>query len=76
MEIIKTNGRWTLALFSGDINQDENIDLLDNGDLDQGISNFYFGYMPSDVNGDGNVDLLDMPILEENITDFIYSIHP
>ena len=68
------DGPW--ALFSGDINQDENIDLLDNGDLDQGISNFYFGYVPSDVNGDGNVDLLDMPTLEENITDFIYSIHP
>jgi hypothetical protein len=63
-------------LFGNDIHRVKNIYLLDNADLDQGISNFYFGYMPSDVNGDGNVDLLDMPTLEENITDFIYSIHP
>lgn len=67
-------GVW--AFFSGDINQDENIDLLDLGLLEIDISAFSFGYHPSDINGDGNVDLLDIPILETNINDFIFSYHP
>jgi hypothetical protein len=68
------NGVW--ALYSGDINQDENIDLLDLGNLETDISNFQFGYFATDINGDGNVDLLDLPILETNINHFVFSAHP
>jgi hypothetical protein len=64
------------ALYSGDINLDENIDLLDLGDLETGITNFQFGYLATDLNGDGNVDLLDSPDLEANINNFIFSVHP
>lgn len=67
-------GIW--ALFSGDVNQDENIDLLDLSLLESGINNFLYGYQTTDINGDGNADLLDLPILETNITDFIFSSHP
>lgn len=67
-------GIW--AMYSGDLNQDENIDLLDASELESRINNFDSCYLPSDLNGDGNTDLLDTPILEYNIEHFIYSVHP
>jgi hypothetical protein len=67
-------GVW--ALYSGELNADENIDLSDITLLEQSIDNFEFGYVATDINGDGNVDLLDNPVLETNVTNFIYSIHP
>jgi hypothetical protein len=68
------SGIW--AFYSGDINQDENIDLLDLGDIETDINNFQFGYFATDINGDGNVDLLDGPIVENNINSFVFSSHP
>jgi hypothetical protein len=67
-------GVW--ALYSGDFNSDENIDLLDIAPLETSILNFNFGYYATDLNGDGNVDLLDMPFVETNISNFIFSSHP
>jgi hypothetical protein len=64
------------ALYSGDINQDENIDLADDALLEIGINGFYFGYHASDITGDGNVDLADAPFVDNNINTFIYSNHP
>jgi len=69
-------GPGVFALYSGDINQDENIDLIDLANLENDVSNFEFGYFATDINGDGNVDLLDVPILENNVNDFIFSNHP
>ena len=68
------SGVW--AFYSGDINQDENADLLDASLLEASIANFDFGYFATDLNGDGNVDLLDLPIEETNISNFIFSQHP
>ncbi len=67
-------GVW--AVFSGDFNYDENIDLIDASILELDITNFEFGYFATDINGDGNVDLLDTPTIEDNIFNFIYSNHP
>ncbi len=64
------------ALFTGDINQDENIDLIDLNLQETDINNFAFGYYASDLNGDGNVDLIDIARIEENTNLFIYSQHP
>ncbi len=69
-------GGGVFGLFSGDLATDENVDLLDLGNLEFDISNFSFGYFASDNNGDGNVDLLDLPIEETNISNFIFSQHP
>ena len=69
-------GGGLFAFYSGDINQDENIDLLDAYIEETDIDNFLFGYINSDLNGDGNVDLLDLPILEQNVNSFIFSTHP
>ncbi|MBK7762366.1 MAG: hypothetical protein IPI46_03205 [Bacteroidetes bacterium] len=68
------SGVW--ALFTGDINHDLNIDLLDMATIEGDINNFMSGYYPTDINGDGNVDLLDYPIPEENVLNFIYSVYP
>ncbi len=64
------------ALYSGDLNQDENIDVLDLAIMDTDVSNFLYGYESSDLNGDGNVDILDNTAVETNLSNFIYSIHP
>jgi hypothetical protein len=69
-----STGVW--ACYSGDINQDENIDLGDMFLIETDISNYQFGYFSTDINGDGNVDLLDQAPVENNINNFIYSIHP
>lgn len=68
------SGIW--AFYSGDINLDDNIDLLDAPFLENDINAFYSGYYATDLNGDGNVDLLDLPMLEDNTTAFIFSAHP
>lgn len=69
-------GQGVFGIYSGDINNDDNIDLLDNSIMEKAIDDFVFGDTPYDINGDGNVDLTDSNILEENINSFIYSIQP
>lgn len=64
------------ALYSGDLNYDENIDVLDLTIIENDISNFLFGYEKSDLNGDGNVDIMDNGLIEVNLNNFIYSMHP
>lgn len=67
-------GIW--AIYSGDLNNDENVDLLDLPNLESDIENYYSGYFSTDINGDGNVDLLDYPVMETNVSDFVASQHP
>ncbi len=64
------------AIYSGDVEVDENLDLLDLGLVEADISNFSFGYLNTDINGDGNVDLLDSGTVETNISAFVFSNHP
>lgn len=64
------------ALYSGELNSDENIDLLDFGLLETDIDAFSSGYLSTDINGDGNVDLLDASPVEMNLNNFIFSSHP
>jgi len=67
-------GVW--AFYSGDFNQDENLDLSEYSYFENALNNFLYGYENTDLNGDGSVDLLDAPMLEDNINNFLYSIHP
>lgn len=64
------------AMFSGDINMDENIDIADLSIQEIDIVNFASGYLASDLTGEGNVDILDAPVLESNVNNFIFSVHP
>lgn len=66
--------KW--CIYSGDVNQDGVVDLLDMIDSDNDSYHFAFGYLPTDVNGDMNVDLLDMIIVDNNSFNFIGSLSP
>lgn len=68
------NNAW--ALFTGDINNDGNVDMIDMAAYEVDVNNLAYGYYTSDANGDGNVDLLDAPILETNMSNFIFTVHP
>jgi hypothetical protein len=68
------SGVW--AFYTGDINQDENIDISDSPILEIDVANGVFGYYATDVNGDGNVDISDSPLLEINVGLGIFSAHP
>lgn len=64
------------AIYSGDINQDGFMDILDQSILDNDLQNFAFGYVVSDLNGDSFVDILDQAILDNNMFNFIGIISP
>lgn len=64
------------GLYSGDINQDENVDNSDYPIWEYDANSFAFGDYASDLNGDGNVDNTDYSIWEGNSNNFIYAIHP
>ena len=65
------------ALFTGDINQDEFIDIFDFPDYDLANQNFIsFEYVATDLNGDGYVDIFDFPLFDLNNQNFIFAIHP
>ena len=67
----------TYAFYSGDMNQDEFIDIFDFPDYDNDNQNFVaFAYVNTDLNGDGFVDIFDFPIFDSNNQNFIFSIHP
>jgi chitodextrinase len=67
-------GVW--AFYSGDINQDESIDLSDYSLWEADSNAFAFGVFATDLNGDGSVDPGDYSIWESNGNNFIFSSHP
>jgi hypothetical protein len=67
-------GVW--AIFSGDINQDGNIDNSDYGIWEADSNDFAFGVYATDLNGDGNVDNSDYAIWEANSNNFVFSYIP
>ncbi len=67
-------GVW--AFFNGELNADDNIDLLDFSFLESDINDFAYGYFNTDLNGDGNVDLFDISVLEPNVFNFVFSSQP
>jgi YD repeat-containing protein len=64
------------GLYSGDLNQDGNIDNSDYTLWENDSNAFLFGFYATDLNGDGNVDNSDYTIWEANSNNFIYSIRP
>lgn len=62
--------RW--CLYSGDVNQDEVIDIIDLQIIDNDIFNFVFGQLlNTDLNGDNFVDVNDILIADNNAQSFI-----
>jgi hypothetical protein len=72
--MIYSNGAW--CIFSGDINQDGFIDLLDMIPIDNDAYNYVSGNVVTDLNGDGFVDLLDMIIVDNNSYNYVGVVKP
>jgi hypothetical protein len=73
---MKDLGSGVFGFYSGDINQDNSIDIADFPALFSDNDNFVFGYFNTDLNGDGSVDIADFPVIFLNTDNFIYSINP
>lgn len=67
-------GVW--AFFTGDINQDGNIDNSDYSFWETDANEFGFGNYVTDLNGDGNVDNTDYSIWEKIRNNFVYVVTP
>lgn len=67
-------GVW--AFYSGDVNQDGNIDTIDYPILEFDFNNFLSGDYLTDLNGDGNVDTIDYPLFEYNSNNFVSELKP
>jgi len=72
--MVLVDGEWTF--YSGDVNQDGVIDLLDLTLVYNDASTFVTGYVVSDVTGDSIVDLDDMLIVYENAYRFVAVMRP
>lgn len=64
------------CFFSGDVNQDDVIDLTDVATVDVDNLNFVTGYVPTDVNGDTLVDLSDLSLVDTNNLNFVGAVIP
>jgi hypothetical protein len=75
MKDVFNEGIW--SLYTGDINQDEFIDIFDFPEYDSDNQNFINSvYAATDLNGDGFVDIFDFPVFDVNNQNFIMSLHP
>jgi len=69
-------GSGVYAVYSGDITQDDSIDLSDYATWETDFNEFAFGEFATDLNGDGSVDLIDYSIWETNFNSFIFAFYP
>jgi hypothetical protein len=64
------------AIYGGDVNQDDVIDLSDSAPVDNQAAMAGSGYIPEDINCDGVVDLSDFVIIDNNAAMAIGAITP
>lgn len=64
------------AFYSGDVNQDDAVDVSDLSLIDNDVFNFVNGYIATDINGDEVTDLSDGLITENNAVNFVSKISP
>ena len=72
--LIFKNGKY--CIYSGDVNQDGNVDGIDIGLIDNDLFNFVSGYIASDLSGDDLVDAVDLSIVDNNAFNFVSRITP
>ncbi|MFM2136443.1 MAG: hypothetical protein RL021_1843 [Bacteroidota bacterium] len=63
---LKATGDGRFSLYSGDVNQDGTIDMLDIAEFEIRSGSGQTGYVPCDVNGDRIVESADGSIIENN----------
>ncbi len=72
--MIQTGSVW--SVYSGDVNQDGNINALDVGQVDNNVFNFASGNIVTDLNGDQVVDSRDLAMVDNNASNYISAIRP
>jgi hypothetical protein len=72
--LMTTDGYY--LIYSGDVNQDGNIDSGDFTPIDNDQFLFISGYLATDINGDGFIDTADFSIVDNNQFNFVGSILP
>lgn len=66
-ENVKDLGDGNFALFSGDTDQNGQIELNDNVNVGNSALLFSSGYLPNDLNGDGVIESVDFGLVENNL---------
>jgi len=64
------------AMYQGDFEVDDLVDLTDYIVWETKYLDFAFGVEPTDLNGDGLVDLSDFLIWESNYLNFVFASYP
>lgn len=64
------------AIYSGDVNQDGEVNLTDITVIYNSANNFINGYVLTDVTGDNITDLTDITITYNNALNFVISMRP
>ncbi|MCE1188712.1 MAG: hypothetical protein LWX56_06170 [Ignavibacteria bacterium] len=64
------------CIYSGDVNQDGNVDFTDMIAIDNDSYNYATGYLDTDVNGDLSVDFNDMIIIDNNSYNYVATVGP
>jgi len=68
--------QYIYAIFSGDVNQDGEMDISDFNVMEVDVTSFATGYIASDINGDLRADVSDFNLLEANVTAFVKVHYP
>jgi hypothetical protein len=70
-------GSGVYGIFTGDINQDGEVNSVDYTDLDPDqLSGVAFGYRLTDLNGDGEVNSVDYVQIDQNQLNSVYLLRP
>ncbi|MDQ3021755.1 MAG: right-handed parallel beta-helix repeat-containing protein [Bacteroidota bacterium] len=64
------------SFYTGDVNQDEVVDVTDAGLIDNDAFNFVTGYVPTDLNCDMVVDVTDAAFADNNGFNFVAVVKP
>jgi hypothetical protein len=64
------------GIFTGDINGDGSVNVLDLSGIGTDASNFVSGYINTDLNGDGIIDALDLIPTDNNAAGFVSAKKP
>lgn len=64
------------CIYSGDVNQDGEVDVIDLALINNDAANFASGYVRSDVTGDNYVDLSDNLITDNNVYNYVSAETP
>ncbi|MEO8446335.1 MAG: peptidoglycan DD-metalloendopeptidase family protein [bacterium] len=64
------------CFYTGDVNQDNNVDVADLVAINNDLSFFSQGYVPADLDGDDFVDSADLTLAYNNSKNFVTRVRP